>query len=109
MPRVQEFEAVERALTADLAEAARSGVHACLSPVFKTPGEVGHGSPLFLDMTLEARILFDKRLRKERELAFYGDIDLIPTREYSRADSERAIADAGIVLATARSFIEAIG
>jgi HEPN domain-containing protein len=50
-----------------------------------------------------------KRLRKEREFAFYGDIDFIPTREYSRADSERAIADAGIVLATARSFIEAIG
>jgi predicted nucleotidyltransferase len=60
MPRVQEFEAVERALTPALAEAARAGVHACLSPVFKTPGEVEHGSPLFLDMTLEARILFDK-------------------------------------------------
>lgn len=46
-----------------------------------------------------------KRLRKEREFAFYGDIDFIPTREYTRADADEAIADAGYVLAIVRSFI----
>jgi HEPN domain-containing protein len=28
-----------------------------------------------------------KRLRKERELSFYGDIDFIPTEEYSAVDA----------------------
>jgi HEPN domain-containing protein len=47
-----------------------------------------------------------KRLRKEREFAFYGDIDFIPTQEYKRADAERAIAEAREVLDAARSQIE---
>lgn len=37
-------------------------------------------------------------LRKEREFAFYGDIDFIPTDQYKRDDAERAIADAFVVL-----------
>lgn len=60
MARMGEFEAVEQRLETDLAQAARNGIHASLSPVFKTPGEVQHGSPLFLDMTVEAHILFDR-------------------------------------------------
>jgi predicted nucleotidyltransferase len=60
VPRVREFDAVERALVGDLGAAAKAGVHTCLSPVFKTPEEVEYGSPLFLDMTLEARILHDR-------------------------------------------------
>jgi len=39
-----------------------------------------------------------KWLRKEREFAFYGDIDFIPTEEYSLQDAERAMADAFFVL-----------
>jgi len=35
-----------------------------------------------------------KRLRKERELAFYGDVDFVPTEEYTREDAERAIHEA---------------
>lgn len=31
-----------------------------------------------------------KWLRKEREFAFYEDIDFIPTLEYSQEDGERA-------------------
>ena len=31
-----------------------------------------------------------KRLRKERELAFYGDIDFIPTEEYTHEDGPRS-------------------
>jgi predicted nucleotidyltransferase len=60
MPRMREFDAVEQALTSDLERATAAGVHTNLSPVFKTPAEVGHGSPLFLDVTLTAHILFDR-------------------------------------------------
>ncbi len=31
-----------------------------------------------------------KWLRKEREFAFYGDVDFIPTEEYTREDAVRA-------------------
>ena len=44
-------------------------------------------------------------LRKEREFAFYGDIDFIPTEQYTVADAERAIADANEVLEAARAVI----
>jgi predicted nucleotidyltransferase len=60
MARVREFEAVECRLAALLDEAARKGVHTSLSPVFKSPRELAHGSPLFLDMTQEVLILYDR-------------------------------------------------
>ena len=37
-------------------------------------------------------------LRKEREFAFYGDIDFIPTEQYTRAQAERALEDARFVV-----------
>ncbi len=46
-----------------------------------------------------------KRLRKERELAFYGDIDFIPTEEYTTEDAGRAYADAEWVVRLARTVI----
>lgn len=55
MCRVREFEAAEKRVTE-----LWPGAVPALSPVFKTPEEVGHGSPLFLDMTEDARILFDR-------------------------------------------------
>jgi len=58
--RVEEFAAVEMAMREDLAEAQAAGIHTELSPVFKTPREVRIGSPLFLDMVEDARILFDR-------------------------------------------------
>lgn len=57
MRRVEEFEAVEKRLHALLPPGLGAPP---LSPVFKTPEEAGHGSPLFLDMTEDARILFDR-------------------------------------------------
>jgi HEPN domain-containing protein len=50
-----------------------------------------------------------KRLRRDRELAFYGDIDFIPTEEYSAADSARAYDDAAWVVALAGDVIEGLG
>jgi len=48
-----------------------------------------------------------KRLRKERELAFYGDIDFIPTEEYTREDAKEAIKDTRMVTEAAKELIKA--
>ncbi len=44
------------------------------------------------------------RLRKEREFAFYGDDDFIPTEEYTRADAQAALDDARFTLALVAEF-----
>lgn len=59
MPRMRTFEAVEEKLGPDLENAAEEGINTVLAAVFKTPQELTYGSPLFLDMTEEARILYD--------------------------------------------------
>ncbi len=46
-----------------------------------------------------------KRLRRERELPLYGDIDFIPTEGYSAADVQRAYDEAAWVLALAQAAI----
>ncbi len=46
-----------------------------------------------------------KSLRKDRELAFYGDIDFIPTEEYSIKEAQRAYEGAKAVLDVARRVI----
>lgn len=46
-----------------------------------------------------------KWLRKEREFAFYGDVDFIPTEEYTKEEAERAIRDAGLVVEMAARAI----
>ena len=43
-----------------------------------------------------------KRLRKERELAFYGDVDFIPTEEYTADDATLALSDAKWVVELAK-------
>lgn len=61
MRRVDEFSAlVEPALDPVLKAAAAAGVHTDVSPVLKTRAEVLAGSPLFLDLVDDARILIDK-------------------------------------------------
>jgi predicted nucleotidyltransferase len=85
MARVREFDRVELALADDLAQASHDGVRARLSPVFKTPEEVGHGSPLFLDMTLEARILHD------RDSFFAGYLDGLRGRMQALGSQRRQL------------------
>jgi len=55
------------------------------------------------DISRLARI--SRELRKERELAFYGDIDFIPTDQYSAEDAEAAKRDAGFVVAVAKRIV----
>jgi HEPN domain-containing protein len=44
-------------------------------------------------------------LRKEREFAFYGEIDLIPTERYTEADASKASGEAEVVVAIAGRVI----
>jgi HEPN domain-containing protein len=44
-------------------------------------------------------------LRKEREFAFYGDIDLVPTDQYDATHARRAMDDAQFVVRIAESVI----
>ncbi len=46
-----------------------------------------------------------KTLRKERELAFYGEIDFIPTEEYTKEDAEKTIKDVEFVIKVAEEVI----
>ncbi len=59
------------------------------------------------EVAREAKRLADisRWLRKEREFSFYGDIDFIPTEEYTREDAERAIRDAEFIVEMARKVI----
>lgn len=47
-------------------------------------------------------------LRREREFSFYGDIDFIPTEEYSVEDARRAMEDAEFAVSIASRFIGGI-
>ena len=56
IPRVREFDAVERSVASvGAADFARR-----LSTIFKTPVEVRRGSPLFLGMLDDGRLLYDR-------------------------------------------------
>jgi len=52
--RVKEFAAIETTLGLTI----KGRVE--LSPIFKTPEEIANGSPLFLDMVEDVRMLFDR-------------------------------------------------
>ena len=54
---------------------------------------------------LETLAEISRWLRREREIAFYGEVDLIPTEQYTRQDAERALADAQKVVQAASRVI----
>lgn len=58
--RAEGFVAVEDMLAPFFEELRELDLHWYLSPVFKTREEVAAGSPLFLDMTEDALLLFDR-------------------------------------------------
>ncbi len=60
MKRVREFEKVERRLEPFLKELSKEGINTYISPILKTPEEALSGSPLFLDMVDDAKIVFDR-------------------------------------------------
>lgn len=61
--------------------------------------------PVRVRKSLQRLADISARLRKERELSFYGDVDFIPTERYSKEDALRAQADAKFVLEIAEKSI----
>ena len=57
--------------------------------------------PLEIRKVLAKVAKISKRLRKERELSFYGDIDFIPTEEYTKQDGQSFTKDAIFIVQTA--------
>lgn len=49
-------------------------------------------------------VVASSRLRKEREMAFYGEIDLVPGKSYEQKHALAAIAAADVVLDAQRHF-----
>lgn len=58
--RLEEFSPIETALASEIALLERQGARTELSPLFKTPEEVEIGSLIFLDMTQDAVLLYDR-------------------------------------------------
>ena len=54
---------------------------------------------------LERAAQISDRLRRDRELASYGDIDFIPTERYSAAQGRQAYDDAAWILALAEQAV----
>lgn len=63
--------------------------------------------PAEIDLEELARI--SRELRKDRELAFYGADDLIPTEAYGREDADTALRGAEIAVAAATKVIRGTG
>jgi predicted nucleotidyltransferase len=84
IPRVREFDAVERSVAVG---APASAAHR-LSPIFKTPAEVRRGSPLFLDMLEDGRLLYDRGGFFASELAaLKGRLDKLGSKRIWKDDS----------------------
>lgn len=61
---------------------------------------------IFLDQPTAKKLAeISARLKEEREISLYGDIDFIPTEEYNAKDSAKAMRDAEFVLSVAKSII----
>lgn len=57
---------------------------------------------------LEQLARISGRLRKEREFSFYGDIDFIPTEQYSVEDARQAMDEARLTVEAAAEIIPAL-
>ena len=95
LARIEEFAPVETAVAPLLEQVRTVGVDTRISAVTHTPAEVRAGSPL---MFVPRLVAISGWLRKEREFAFYGDIDVIPTEQYSQQQAQRAFDDATFVV-----------
>jgi HEPN domain-containing protein len=54
---------------------------------------------------VDALTTISRTLRRDRELAFYGAEDLTPSGFYSRADAERALRDASLVVDSVKPHV----
>ena len=61
--------------------------------------------PSLEDAELTELMRISAWLRKEREFSFYGDIDFIPTENYTEGDGAKATADAEFVVAVVSRIV----
>lgn len=67
--------------------------------------EFGDRFPTLETDRLEQLAQISGRLRKEREFSFYGDIDFIPTEQYSVDDARQAMDEARLTVEAAAEII----
>jgi HEPN domain-containing protein len=67
--------------------------------------EHGERFPDSARQRLDRAAEISRGLRRDRELAFYGDIDFVPTEQYSAEEATRAYDHAAFVLALAEEVI----
>jgi predicted nucleotidyltransferase len=80
--RVAEFGAAELQLQGELESARALGLNPFISALFKTPDEALRGSPLFLDMIEDGRILVDRD-------GFFGELLASFRRRLERLGARR--------------------
>jgi HEPN domain-containing protein len=61
--------------------------------------------PSEIENQLDRIASISRYLRKERELAFYGETDFIPTEEYDPKTAKQAIRDAKFIVSCAKKVI----
>ncbi len=62
--------------------------------------------PASIQKDLDRLAGISKSLRKERELSFYGDIDFIPTEEYTKSQAQKTIAETRWIVGLAGQVVE---
>uniref|UniRef100_A0A7V5XGB1 HEPN domain-containing protein n=1 Tax=Thermodesulfobacterium geofontis TaxID=1295609 RepID=A0A7V5XGB1_9BACT len=62
--------------------------------------------PEISEEELKKMAKISKFLRKERELSFYGDIDFIPTEEYTAKEAKLAIKGTKFIISLAERIIK---
>lgn len=97
----------------ELVELALKGM---LRAVGVEPPKIHDVGPLLIEHTalfvpdarpdLQRAATISKRLRRDRELSFYGDVDFIPTEAYTAADAKQAYDEAAWVVRLAAHVID---
>jgi len=88
MKRIEEFENIERRITAKIKELRKNNIYIELSPIIKTSGEVNNGSLIFLDMIEDGKLLFDKNdFLKNYLVSLKGKLKELGAKRVCKGDS----------------------
>lgn len=83
MKRIREFDAsVERKLEPFLEILKKEGINTYISAIIKSPDEVKAGSPLFIDMIEDSKVLYDKE-------GFFADVLINLKKRLDKLGSRR--------------------
>lgn len=99
---------LDRNSFADVVREAQEVVELCLKALLRRSGitvpqlhDVGHilrqersRLPASVQPDAERMAAISKELRRDREIAFYGAEDIVPSEFYARPEAEKALADA---------------